>query len=762
VKLKLEIHKSRPEGGGDPALSADADKIDPGRHILEQGADDKHLFAERALLIVKKAEPHDFTGNLALDPISAGVELFAGDKEVPASGQAALTGASLTFANGTVDAAKGKRFWVQGKTLSKALRDTGWKVGVAEVKDNGKLVDGDRVAMSVLRAELELYKSRVLASGGKPKEFSDADKLAVGRALHKQDAGFHHGRAMLVVKKVKPDGFTGKLTLTSWNVKHKPAYSEAKAAAARVKLYEVEVAASGQAALAFPYEIDHPANYAADGKVLWVEGGDLSGELLDTQIRLGVKEVDKGCDRAAFTIVNFKNLKADVPSTPANTARLANSPVARHDFTPPASKEFDEDYAVNTPLVLIEDSVTAADRINLSVEIEPAVAKDLVSWGHYRDRSATGDHASVIAIHGNDDLDLVQDAGNRLKATLRADNVGSFRVCPYIDGNGNNKLDAYDATGKKRIDREPFMCMNLVLIRAKGVRNDSVAQPANAGVLPAAPTSATGCRVSTGGWASATTAAYSKATVKVTGGGTDGKRGLDCLFAGWCQHIGPTATSASAPPGLDIFAQYRDPAGPTLHQRFFIFTNSGAAGTVFGPPPAAAPVVEACPVLDVTPAGADGTGGDSCTGQWGGHGSFTAIAKTDKAVGQEWVVDTLDSPSVGHGPAHGSFPGTLVAFRFNIDFRVDLVFWTNVSKVSTPSAHAANRLYSSVQTNNWTVRFAIAFNPVTGAPVGAVPAVGVVMTKDGSPTRLATPVDGMALETRHPLALNLFSVDATA
>src|SRR4029077_15382009 len=161
------------------------------------------------------------------------------------------------------------------------------------------------------------------------------------------------------------------------------------------------------------------------------EGSDKSGELRDTQIRLGVKEVDKGCARAAFTVVEFKNLKADVPSTPANTVRagaLLNSPVARHDFligNPPAKKDFDEDYAVNAPLVLIEDSVTAANRVNLTVEIEPAVAKDLVSWGRYRARSATGDHANVIAIHGNDDIDVVQDAGNKLKATLLTNNVGS-------------------------------------------------------------------------------------------------------------------------------------------------------------------------------------------------------------------------------------------------------------------------------------------------------------------------------------------------
>jgi hypothetical protein len=767
VKLKLDIHKSRPEGGGDPVLIADAAKIEPGRHILEQGSDDKHLFAERALLIVKKAEPHDFTGNLVLDPITAGVDLFAADKEVSASGQAALTGASLTWANSGIDAAKGKRFWVEGKKLSAKMRDTGWKVGVEQVKENGALVEGDRVTMTVLRADLELYKSRTaLPAAGRPKAFSDDDKLAVGRPLHKQDPGFHHGRAMLVVKKVKPDGFTGTLTLSSWNVLHTPSYSESKAAAPRVNLYEDEVPAAGQAALAFVKEVDHPANFPAHGKEFWVEGGELSGALLDTQIRLGVKEVDKGCDRVAFSIVQFKNLKADIPSTPPNQVRAANSPVPRHTLEigkPPASKDFDEDYGINQPLVLIEDSVTFADQVIFTVEIEPAVANDLVSWDCYRDKSTTGDHADVIAIHNTDDVDLVQDAADRLKANLVANNVGSFRICPFIDCNGSKRLDVYDASGKKRIDREPYMCLNLVLVRVNGVLNNSVAQPANAAVVPAAPTSATGCGVSTGAWAIATTGAYSKATVKVTGGGADGRRGLDSVFAGWCQQIGPTATSTSVPPGLDVYAQYQDPGPPpVLHQRFFIFTQTGVAGTVFGPPPAAAPVVEACPVLDVTPTGTDGTGGDSCTGQWGGHGSLTAIATTIKTVGEEWVVDTLDSPSVGHPAAHGSFPGTLVFFRFNIDFRVDLLFWTNITKVSTPSPDSACRLYSSVQTNNWTVRFSISFNPGTGLPIGAVPAVGIVMTKDASPTRRATPVDGLGLETRFPIALNLFSTDATA
>jgi hypothetical protein len=777
VKLKLEIYKSRPEGGGDPALIADADKIDPGRYVLEQGADDKHLFAERALLVVKKAEPSDFTGNLVLVAVTPGVEVF--EKEIPAAGQAELTGGSLTFGNAGIDTAKGKRFWVQGKTLSKGLLDTGWKLGVDKVQDAGAIVDGDRVQMTVLQAELELHKSRTaLPAAGKPKKFSDADEIDVGRPLHKQDANFHHGRAMLVVKKVKPDGFTGKLTLAGWHVKHTPSYSEAKAATPRVKLFDDEVAAAGQAAHAFVYEIDHPATYPADGKVLWVEGGDKSGELRDTQIRLGVKEIDKGCDRVAFTVVQFKNLKADVPSTPANTVRLGNSPVPRHAFNPPASKEFDEDYAVNTPLVLIEDSVIAADAVNLSVEIEPAVAKDLVSWGHYRDKSTTGDHGNVIAIHGKDDLDLVQDGADRLKATLRANNVGSFRICPFVDCNGNNKLEPYDASGKKRIDREPYMLMNMLLVRARGHTNVSVAQPANAmaSVTDAAgvgvPSSANGVGVSTGDFVNGTNdAVHNKATITVIGGGSDGRRGLDMLFAGWVNNELTVATSTVT--GEDVVATYQQtfppplppapPIPPVNHSRISIWRPPGGLA-LFLPGPGPAPVILAGPVLDTTPFPNFGTGGNTCVGTEGAVGPPIPIVKTNLAAGQRWTVEMWDSPGDSAPAVHGGFPGTLVAYRFNLDFRSDLVFWTSTTKAPGPSAtDPANRLYSTVQTNTWRIRLAMAFNPITGAVVGAVPAnANVTLTKDANSTRRAAAVQGSNLETRAPISLRLLAIDARA
>ena len=311
----------------------------------------------------------------------------------------------------------------------------------------------------------------------------------------------------------------------------------------------------------------------------------------------------------------------------------------------------------------------------------------------------------------------------------------------------------------------------------------------------------------------ATAAAASIATMTLTGGGDDGRRGLDRVFAGWGQHILASGTSQSAPAGLDIFARFQHnppapPAGPgkppnpapppVFHREFFIFTATRRNSSLFGPPPAAAPVVEACPLLDVSPGvvqaaglipvnNVDGKGGDSCTGQHGSHGPLTPLQKggatptiVDLALGQDWTVDTFDSPGsnnpVVQANHFGGLPGQMIEFRYNIDFRVDLLVWTNQAGVSTATADPSNRLYSTVQTNTWNVRYQINFNPplpagspayagppagAPGQPVGGVvPPVTLTMNKDASPTRRAKAVDGTNLETRFPSALSLFSVDA--
>jgi hypothetical protein len=768
VQLQLDVYKSRPDDGGDPAL-VDADKkIDPGRHVLVQGTDAKRLFAERAQLIVRKAKPDGFTGKLVLTPLTGGVEVFAHDQEKPADGQTAKSGDDLKLTNAGIDATNGTKFWVQGKTKSGAMGDTGWGLGVevdgAAIKMDGKEVEGDRVTMTVLKAELRLFQSRtVIPTAGEPAQFSDDDKIDKGRYLHKQ-IGKHHGRALVVVRKVEPDGFEGKLVLSAWDVTHTPSYTEAKAASPKVEVFphDKEVPADGDTAETLPKEIDHPKTYSTDGTKFWVQGKEVSGALRDTQLRLGVKEADKGCDRAAFTVVRFKKLKADIPSTPANTPRGGNSPVPRHELKLAdgalEAKDFDEVPATNKPLFLVEGSIKDSDKIKLTVEIEPDAAKDAVLWSVQRDsRPGEGDHANVKSLTGNsEDPGLAQDGADKLKATLTANAVGSFHVRPYVDGNGNNKFDHNDDTGK-RIDRDPFIIMNLVLIRVQGVSNLSVANSAagnpviikqnvDLGGFLGVRSVPTG--VSNGDFnGTGNDAVTMRATVHVIGGGQTGTLGLDKLFCGWVNNE-LNCPSSPSPGGFgeDVTHYHRrNPLGSPMI-RLRCFWRLGG-------------IEISGPVMD---SGYDnqGTGGNTCTGTARTNMSGrpdTSVAH-GSGIGQVWDVKNVDSPSGGVQHVHPTDGSAyLKRFCFNIDFRCDLVFWTSREGVAGPDDHPACRLYSTVQTNTWNIRLESTFNAAFAEAV--VTAKTVTFTKDGSATRRATPVDGSGLETRIPDGLAVLVPD---
>jgi hypothetical protein len=775
VLLKLDIYKARPEDNSDPVIVEEAKKIDPGRAVLVQGTTDKRLWAQRAKLVVAKAKPADYAGKLILKPITDAVQVFAADKETPAAGQTALSGDGLKFPNGGIDEAKGTTLWVQGKTKSAKLSDTGWTVEIEDLPDK----EGDRVTMTVIKAELALYKSRtdVKATVPRPSAFSDDDKFDKGRYVHWQDGAFHQGRALIVVKKVEPDDFEGKLVLTCFDSTHKPSYSATKAVTPKVKVFEEEVAASGQAAKAFPFEIDHPKTYPADGKEFWVEGATVSAALADAELRLGVQEIDNGCDRVEFTVVKFKKIKADIPSTPAQQVRnvgnggASNSPVPRHELLladPPADKNYDEDFGTNEPLVLIEDSVTGADPVKMTVEIEPAGLDIPVRWSRQRDKTATtGDHQDIRALKGNDDLTLTRkgDGADALEATLLLDNVGSFYIRPFIDCNDNDTFEHNTDTGA-RIDRDPFIIMTLVVIRVVGVVNNSVSSNAS---FDAAQATVPGinynggqpANVSTGDFAGTGNDAVSMdATARVIGGGADGKRGLDKLFAGWLNNETNAATSPG-PGGLgeDVTHHYQRPIPP-----------APPPPTPAPPPP---PVIRTrCywemdgaeisgPMLDSGAYGApgtQGTGGNTCTGTAATNDN--PIAKTDdpSGVGQRWQVTNVDSPGGGITPVAATDAlATVRRFKFNIDFQCGLVFWTNRNGVAGPDDYPACRLYVTVQTNTWNIRLESTFDDAFTETV--VVARAVTFNKDGSPTRTATPVAGSGLESRRPDGLDQLQAD---
>jgi hypothetical protein len=600
--------------------------------------------------------------------------------------------------------------------------------------------------MTAVELTLDVFQSRTAASTD-PVALSAADKINVGRTVHVQDGGNHHGRALLVVQPVAPAGFAGNLTLAPRD--------------ARVRIFAAadEVAAAGQAALANPH-VFAASSIPAGGLRFWAEGVSASAALRDTGVRVGVENVEPEADRVAMTVARLRRLEAIVPSTPPRTVRagaLANSPVARHTLrrgttAAPDPTNYDVDFTSNPPLVLIRDSVVAASPVNLSIQVEPAGVP--VTWSIQRDTRAApdGDHADVIALSPNALPTLTPDGGDPLKATLVADAVGSFHIRPFVDCNANNTFEGDDASGT-RIDREPFIIMNLVLVDVALHADDSVARSAN---LVGTSDGAGGIRVSGGSFDIATpalAAIHMNARANLIGGGGDGRRGLGVVFAGWVNN-----ESANE----DIAGTFNDTGvAPAVNRRSFtVFASNGAGATgasgttpVFLPGDPA-PVLVAPPLLD-TGRGTPGTGGDTAT-----LTRSRIRTRTNLAVGQRWLIEAVDSPGDGDSATHPGFAtARLVRFRFHLDFRAYLCFWTNTSGASGASAHAANRLYSVLRQYTWSMRAEWTLNAAGALTNVTAPSVAISGRVTHSPAARAS---ATTLEVRHPTGLNLLARDARA
>ena len=747
IEVTLDICKRRTAAASDPVALSAAAKVSPGRTVHLQSTPKQRA---RAMLIVRRVLPRAFTGTLELTP-DPGVTLF--DNEALTAGEVALASPIPITHDGTFPAT-GRRFFVEGTTVSTAAREVRITLGV-----QGGEPDADHVRLTVVQVKLDICPARDTANVD-PAPLSDASKTATGRFLHVQDSANHHGRALMLLK-VVPADWEGQLTL-----------APIEARRPRVAVFLSE---TGGAALANPLNVPHTAASSAAGIQRWAEGTRVSGVLRDTGFKLGIREVEDDIDLVAITVVRLKSLSADVPSTPAKTNRLGNSLVPRHTFAKGtgalAAADYSENFSTNPPLVLIEDSIRATDQINLTVVIEPAGIP--TRWECTRDTrpAPNGDSAEIIALSANAAPTLTPDAGDPLKATLSADAAGSFFLRAYVDTNNTLTFNGNNAANV-RVDREPYIVMPLVLVHVVGFTNSSVTRQANARLIPAAPTAATGVQVTTGLFTNpARAGCHNDAIVEVIGGAADGLRGLGSLFAGWVNNELASPGSTTVPPTEDNVANFQDPAPPNaVHPRFTVWVNPPTHGLfqLFRPvPPPPAFTVQAGPVLDTTNFGREGTGGNRCVGTEGAPGPPLPIRKTAKPsavgagnVGQRWRIQMWDSPGDSCPRRHEGFPAArLIDYRFNIDFLSSLVFWTNVSGVQRPTVHAACRLYSHVITNTWTIRIAMTFN-AAGASAITTP-LAIAMVQDVLPVKKAQPVDGSNLEVRGPVSLNLLIVDAT-
>ena len=659
--------------------------------------------------------------------------------------------ASLTFTGAAL--AIGVDLFMEGVAASKAQNDVELELSLTDGTRQAK--PPVHVKLTVVEVTLDICHSRTKAKV-EPAQLSVADKTSAGRYVHVQDRaakGYHHGRALLIVRKAVPHDFSGTLELRAENA-HVSLFSNSQ-----------EIAAAGQKPLASPVSLPNGSIPAA-GKQFWAEGASVSGALADTGFKLGVAGLGQKADFVKMTSVQFTNLTATIDATPPHTPRMGNGPVGNHIVTIPGGgnvHSYSENDSENTALVLLEDSLPAGHPIALHVTIAPAGAP--FTWSALRDvRKGVGDHAQIIALSPNAVPGL-----DKANAKLQTNAVGTFNVRAFVDCDGGGDFEGDDSKTGERIDREPFIILNLVLVRVEAFDNSkSRGTDAHVVFTPAAPTSATGLPgvgnvpgVRSGGpvgpWVPATRklhACYNNASVTVIGGGNKGALGLDRVFAGWVNNELAVPSSITAPPTEDVVSRYTDSTvpPPVLHRRISIWATP-AQLYVAAPGPVALPG----PFLDTTNFGSEGTGGNRCVGTEGQVGPPVPIKKTGLAVGQRWRVEMWDSPGDNCPPAHDVFPGSLSAYRFNLDFRSDLCFWTNIAKTPSPVASpggAACRLYSAVITNSWSIRIGFLFNQVTGVGTNVTKSI-TMTTEDAKLRRRAQPVEGSPVEVRGPITLNM-------
>jgi len=673
----------------------------------------------------------------------------------------AFNGTDNVFSGAALSA--GVQIFAEGFTASSALNDV--TLRLALTPGATPIGAATTATMTSVLLTMDIFMTRTVAGTDgasfpqppdpAPAAGTGTDKWFGARIVHQQDPGNHHGRALIIVRPVQPAAFAGDLSLQNVTV----AADTPGAADTRVQLFDNERPVAGEAAKANPH-VFNASTIPATGLRLFAEGRNVSAALRDTGFQLGINGFEPDGDRVRLTVMRFSNLRAVIPSTPAQTSRLGNSPVPRHTLIRGGSaalvaSDFDVDFAANQPLVLIENSVKAdilTNMTNMSVVVTPAGVP--VSWSLLRDNrpAPVGDHVSIAALSGSPTI--TPSAPGASTSTLLTDGVGSFHIRPFVDINGNNAFESNDST----IDIEPFMIMNLVLVRVTLFQDNCIAPvPTN---VSGVSDGANGIAVSSGTFniaAPNTAAVHLNSQVDLVGGGDDGLRGVDRVFAGWDNNI---------PVNLDIAGTFRDTsvAPPVNRREFWVFSsNRGTGGNLAHStflPGDPAPALVAPPLLDTgrTPGG---VGGDSnCLGR-SRIRTRTALRTpaTPNAVGQRIIVEAVDSPGNGADANHPGFPAAqLVRFRFNLDFTAFLCFWTNITPSSAPTNVAAERLYTVLQEIDWQIRGEWTINPATGAVTIATAPFSRIPARVTS-TPVSRGVD-TTMEVRFPTALNLFHRDA--
>ena len=234
----------------------------------------------------------------------------------------------------------------------------------------------------------------------------------------------------------------------------------------------------------------------------------------------------------------------------------------------------------------------------------------------------------------------------------------------------------------------------------------------------------------------------------VTGGGADGRLGLDSVFGGLVNMLTDNQITLTYTDIITAVPLGGAAATLTVRNRYVL--NLAAAtgnygGTAMFKPTDPAPNILAFPVLDTgRPSG--GLGGESPTMTRSGGWDLQA----NRPVGIRYTLRCIDSPGRGFLLAHPSNANSrLTGVHYVQAFRANFCFWTNITHNRGTTGDACDRVYAAIRTMNWeahgdwTIAWANAggvwnptltnttphdiqiSNPATISPIGAADRNGV-------------------------------------
>ena len=568
----------------------------------------------------------------------------------------------------------------------------------------------------------------------------DDKKLVPGRFVHLQDNA-KHARIPVIIEKAKPADFKGKLCLQETSAPN------------RLQLFASATPARGEKVLDY-YTITND-DVPNAGKVLWVQGATTSGALADCLLDLGIKDGKgdgrdyfEGGDQIRVTVIELQALTASLPATPAlhaagyrqanrgmpRAAKASNEP-ARTVVNKNATDVLEITAAAHNYLTLLEGSgATAASARNtalsdvtaLAVTVVPAAAQAHVVWAALRNST---DHATVKGLSGVPTLTVPDAAGHPERATLGTNGVGCFHIVAYVDPDpapGGPKLSLDQFTAKRH---PPCFVLNVALVRTRVIGAPTAVCNSNA-YHKLTGTLSDGADF--GAHFQGAKSANLAAQVELTGGGADGKLGLEQIVCGWVQNT----TQASYP------AKYRCADGTELnvHQRF-VRDPSVAVQKYHGEdyiayPGSAAFAELTAPFLDTfreAPV-------DRFDAPRPAMGDSAQVDTAGAALGQRRNITMSDGPSRTvegwHPNAHYRARGAkLVQFSWDLRFRAHIAIASNAA----PDLFMTLGYIDWSAQLNWTVNVNDNFQhntiaaeavPITVAPAGAaivhaVPVMGV-------------------------------------